>query len=206
MRKQLEQHFEAVMQERNQLAERMQQAQMGLNPPQPPDKELLKTDPIGYWEQRAEYEEQASAYQQQVQEYQQFQIQQQQYEQQRHAQATQQGLQELQKMDPDFSTPEKARETSSKVMKIATEAYGMPAEMVQSIVHPGAIAALNDARKWRELQALKGTAAKKAQSARPMKPSARRADTNASKEKRAAEKMRKTGSIEDVANFLLTGN
>ena len=66
---------------------------------------------------------------------------------------------------------------------------------------------LNDALKWRELQQTKANATKKAEGARPVvKPAAKRAASagKASKAKQAQAQMQKRGTIDDVANFLLS--
>jgi hypothetical protein len=207
MRKQLEQHFQTLQSERNQLAEMAQQVQQGgLQPPQMPSKELLQTDPIAYWEARAQYDEDVAEYQGKMQQVQQVQAQQQQAEAQMRQKYLAEQLQTLQQRDPDFADPKKAEQVQGAILKTAKETYGFTDEELGGIVDARHVQVLNDARKWRELQASKETVSEKAKQARPMKPAARKGDSNKAKAKRTAERMRKTGSIDDVANFLLTGN
>jgi hypothetical protein len=62
---------------------------------------------------------------------------------------------------------------------------------------------LNDALKWRELQANKPNAQKKAEGARPVvnqQPSERQALAKQPKAKKATAAMKRSGGIDDVAN------
>jgi len=64
---------------------------------------------------------------------------------------------------------------------------------------------LNDALKWRELQANKPAAQQKAEGARPVvKPAAKRAASagKATKAKKATAAMKRSGGIDDVAAWL----
>lgn len=206
MKKELEQHFNTLQAERNKLAEMAQQVQQGgLQPPEAPSKDLLKSDPIAYWEQRAEYDEAVAEYQGRVQQFQQMTAQQQQAEAQMRQKYLAEQAETLKQMVPEMADPQKADATRKAIMETAQNAYGFTEEELGGIVDARHVQVLNDARKWREMQAQKETVSKKAKAARPaVKPAAKRADGKKAKAKRTAERMRKSGSIDDVANFLLT--
>lgn len=208
MRKQLEQHFYTLQAERNRVVELVQQAQEGgLNVPQAPSKELLRKDPIAYWEAKADYDEAVTQYQGQVQQIQQMTAQQQQAEAQMRDKYLNEQMQALQTMVPELADPQKAEAARNAILKTARDAYGFSDDELNGIVDARHVQVLNDARKWRELQASKGTATEKARQARPVtKPATRRGEGGKANAKKTAERMRQTGSVEDVANFLLTGN
>jgi len=204
MRKQLEETFQTLQAERNQLAEMAQQVQQGeLRPPEPPSKELLKSDPIAYWEARAEYDEAATEYQQKMQQFQQVQAQQQQAEAQMRQKYLQEQMQTLQQMIPEMADPKKAEAVQQSIMKVARDEYGFSDDELNNIVDARHVKVLDDARKWRELQASKETVTEKAKAARPVtKPAQRKTETKSVAQKRAA-KAKKSGRLEDFAAALL---
>lgn len=204
MKKELEQHFNTLQAERQQLAEMAQQVQQGgLQPPQMPSKDMLQTDPIAYWEARAQYDEDVAEYQGKIQQLRQVQAQQQQAEAQMRQKYLAEQLQTLQQRDPDFADPKKAEQVQGAILKTAKETYGFTDEELGGIVDARHVQVLNDARKWRELQASKETVSEKAKQARPMKPAARKGDSRKNAAAKRIDKAKKTGRIEDVAAALL---
>lgn len=110
LRKQTEETFNALSQQRQQLQTLVQNlSETGLQAPTPPDKSLLQRDPIGYMEAKEAFESQRAEYDQKV-----YAIQQQQA--QAHAaeqQARQAYVQEQQRLlsqaIPEFADPERER-------------------------------------------------------------------------------------------------
>src|SRR6056300_243314 len=81
-RKEAEAVFNALMSERQKLAELVNSVQQGnLTPPKEPSRELFDSDPIGYMEAKMNYDEQMQQYQQQQQQFEQLSAQQQQEQQ-----------------------------------------------------------------------------------------------------------------------------
>lgn len=206
-KKQAEAVYQALTQEREQLARLWQAAQEGQlqSPPTPPSRELLNTDPIAYMEQRAAYEEAKEAYDKQASQF--SKLSQQQTEAQKRAQ--QAYLQEQQRLLVE-RIPELADETKAPKVRAAIRetgaAYGYSDEELSSVMDARAVEVLHDAMKYRQMQQGKAKVQEKAKKARPVvKPGAKQTEAVGKKkaEQQARARMRKTGSIDDVANFLI---
>jgi hypothetical protein len=205
-RKHLEQHHAALQQQQQQVMQLYQHAQQGgTQPPVAPSKEFFDQDPIGFMEAKLKYDDAKAAYDQNAQ---QVEYMRQQHAQQQ-AQAHQAYLQEqaraLQEHIPDFADPEKSAKLKGDLMQIGMD-YGFTAEEMQLVSDARYVRALNDARKYRELVSKRKQAQQKSQSARPVvKAGAKRtADPSAVDRKKAQSRMKQTGSVDDVANYLLS--
>ena len=88
----------------------------------------------------------------------------------------------------------------------AGAAYGFSEEEMSGVTDSRYIRAMNDARKWRQLEANRGKAQQKGQKARPVvKAGAKKhQDGSVASRNKAARKMQKSGSVDDVARFLLS--
>jgi hypothetical protein len=84
--------------------------------------------------------------------------------------------------------------------------YGFTAEEMEVVSDARYVRALNDARKYRELVSKRKQAQQKGQAARPVvKAGAKKtADPIAVDRKKAQSRMKQTGSVDDVANYLLS--
>ena len=85
--------------------------------------------------------------------------------------------------------------------------YGFDQTELGAIADARYLNVLNDAIKYRELQAARGEVDQKAQNARPVvKPGVKRTERSSQQKKvrEAASRMRQTGSVDDVAKFLLS--
>ena len=105
---------------------------------------------------------------------------------------------------PEFKDDAKRAVFIKDMTTKAKKHYNLTDEQMSVVETAEEIMILNDAVKWRELQASKST--QKVEGARPVvKPAAKRAATagKASKAK-AKTNMTKTGSIDSVADFLLS--
>ncbi len=208
-KKQVEEVTQKVTQERQMLAQMMQQIQNGEVPPVPqyPSEELRASDPLGYLEAEAEYRRAVDKRNDFDRKAQYVAQQQRQQEEQQHNQYLEQQAMRLAEWMPEFSDPEK-RSVFIKDMSVkAKKHYDLSNEQISSVKTAEEVIILNDALKWRELQQTKANATKKAEGARPVvKPAAKRAASagKASKAKQAQAQMQKRGTIDDVANFLLS--
>ena len=205
-RKQIEQHANAVAQQRDEILQMHQKMQQGgIQEPTPPSRELFEQDPIGFMEEKLKYDEAKVSYDQDMQ---QIQFMQQQQQQAKEA-ASQSYLQEqaeiLKQYIPDIADPVKGPKIKSALVDTGA-AYGFSEEEMSGVTDSRYIRAMNDARKWRQLEANRGKAQQKGQKARPVvKAGAKKhQDGSVASRNKAARKMQKSGSVDDVARFLLS--
>lgn len=204
LRKQTEEIFNAVSQQRQQLQTLYQDlSENGLQPPTPPDKSLLQQDPIGYMEAKEAFESQRAEYDQKV-----YAIQQQQA--QAHAaeqQARQAYVQEQQRLlsqaIPEFADPEKGTALQKRLRATGQE-YGFAEQELSGITDARHVQVLHDAMKYREMIAKKGEVTKKAAKARPVvKAGAKKAQNPAKMERdKARKRFQQTGRIEDAIDLM----
>lgn len=210
IRKEAEATYHALNAERQQLMQALQVYEQQLAStmnPQPPSQELLQTDPIAYLEQDAAYRkatETRQAVHQQMLALQQRQIEDQQ---RAHAAYLAEQAQVLQQRIPAFADAEKAGSLKKALVETATQTYGYSPEELQGLSDARAVEVLHDAMQYRKLMAGRAEAAKKvAKPAAPVvRPGARRteADAKVKAEKAARSRMKQTGSVDDVAAFLI---
>ena len=203
-RKQLEQAATALMDQQNAILRMHQEVQQqGFRPqPQMPDPKLIDDNPQEYMRQRASYENEVASYQQEQAQLAQLKQRQEAYAQQQKAQHVAKGFETLKARIPELADPAKAPAYAKMMMEAGTE-YEFTPEELSDIDDPRALRALNDAMKWQNLEA------KRKASKAPPKPSrnvkakaaAKAAPTEALK---ARQRMRKSGSVDDVAAFLLS--
>jgi len=205
-----EEIYNALNQERAQLYQFVQQVQQQgvMQPPKPPARELLDSDPIAYMEQKADYEEALQNYQYQQG---QFQQQQQQYTEAEKA-ARNRYLQEQQarlaQEIPEFADADKAREIQGKIRNAATEIYGFSDEELASVVDARHVKVLDDARRYRELMANKERATKKVKTAKPSVKagSRRKVDPKRKAREQAQKRLKDTGSVDAAVELLFLDN
>jgi hypothetical protein len=104
---------------------------------------------------------------------------------------------------PDIVHPEKG-DTIKKGLIDTGVAYGFSEEEMANVADHRYVRALNDARKWRELQANKVKAKEKGSNVRPVVKAGakRRADGAATRRKQEARAM-KSGNIAEMADLLI---
>jgi len=208
-RKAMQAEYQTLQSERQQIAEVMGKVQSGqsLTMPKPPAKELLDRDPIGYMQAKVAYEEQVAEYQRVQFQYQQIQQQQVQRTEAQHQAYLQQQLQVLQQAVPEFADPKKAPAYRDKLVQAGQNYYGFDPQELGAIADARYLNVLNDAMKYREIKAARGEVDQKAQNARPViKPGVKQSGRSSQQKKarEAVSRMRQTGSIDDVAKFLLS--
>lgn len=211
VRKEAEQVYHALTAERQQVLGVLQayEQQMAQNfSVQPPPEELMTSDPMAYMEQDRKYRKAMEA---KAALRQQYEIQQQALaqHQQRAAQAYLAEQREiLAQRIPEFADPEKGRALQERIVKTAMDAYGFSPQEMSSVMDARHVQVLADAIKYRQLQAGKQTAARKAETGQApvVRPGARRSEvtSRAKAEKAARSRMKQSGAVDDVAAFLIT--
>ena len=204
-RKQLEQAAMSLMEQQNKLLQMQQQVeQQGFQPmPQPPDNSLIDKDPQAYLRQRAQYEADVSAYQQEQQQLAQLQRQRDAYAAAKQAQIDAQKFEELKKTMPEFADEKTGREFAQRLVDAGTQFYEFSVEEMGAIDDPRALAVLRDAMQWRQLKAQQATSKAPPKPSRNVKAKAAVKQT-VSDAAKARNRMRRSGSVDDVAAFLLS--
>lgn len=212
VRKEAEATYNALNQERAQMAQALavyQQQLSAAGNPQPPSKDLLKTDPIRYLEEEAAYRE--GMEQRQAIAQQQAYLMQQQSEQQARAYKAYlaEQAQLLTQRIPEFADAKKAGELKKSLIEAGSQHYGFSPDELQGISDARHVQVLHDAMRYRQLMAGKERVQEKvAQVNRPVvRPGAKRPEATGKQieAKKALSRMKTTGSVDDVAAYLLKG-
>ena len=207
---QMEKQFQAQTQ---QLAQREQQLmqleqqvqQIGMTPPTPPSKELFDEDPIGYMQQKMEYDEAVAQYNQRASQMQQLRAQQQAQTQAQQDAFKQEQAKILAERLPDIVHPEKGDKLKADLFNVGI-GYGFSEQEMANVTDARYILALNDALKWRRLQQKKSNASKGTESTTPVvKAGAKRraGEGEATARKKQQQKLRKSGRLEDALSLML---
>lgn len=207
---QMEKQFQAQTQ---QLAQREQQLmqleqqvqQFGMTPPEPPSKELFDEDPIGYMQQKMEYDEAVVQFNQRASQMQQLRAQQQAQTQAQQNAFKQEQAKILAERLPDIVHPEKGDKLKSDLFNVGVS-YGFSEQEMANVTDARYILALNDALKWRRLQQKKTKAVKGTESTTPVvKAGAKRraSEGEAAAKKKQQQRLQKSGRIEDAINLML---
>ena len=207
-KKEAEGVYLALLEERQKTSELLMQLQSGqlIAAPTPPNRELFDKDPIGYMEAKVQYDEDVQAWSNQ-----QYAIQQAAQAQEAQMQAALQvhlrdQMKELADAVPDFADAEKASRLRDQLMSYGAK-EGYTAEELGQVVDHRAIKVLRKAMLYDQIVAKRGEADKKVEGAKPfVKPGTKRpARTGKAKARQtAASRMKKSGSVDDVAKYLLS--
>lgn len=189
------------------LSQQFQNGQMMQAPPQPPSRDMLHSDPIGYMEAKEAYEDQMRAYERAQADLGAMQQQADAQKEYLHRQKVDQQMRLLVEAIPEFGDPQKAPVIRDKMIA-AGGLYGFSDAEMRAQDDARYIRVLNDAMKFLELQAGRRQAEKKADT-RPtnvVKPGVKKSSMTAKarQAQTAQSRMRKFGSVDDVANFLLS--
>ena len=203
--KQLQQREAQLAQQQQQLLQLTHQVQQsGLQAPTPPSEELFQSDPIGYMEEKMKYDKAVQEYNAKVGQIRQVaQQRQQQTEAQKQAYLQEQARL-LADSIPDIVHPEKGEKIKRDLIETGVS-YGFSEQEMANVVDHRYVRALNDARKWRQLQANKDKATAKGENKKPvLKAGAKqRQDGQAATRRKAEQKLRKSGSIEDALSLMI---
>jgi hypothetical protein len=207
-RKEVEAIYTALQNEAQQVAALRQRLEAGNIPqqPVPPSKELFDADPIGYMEAKIKYEEDLASWQQSMGELEQVSTRQRQMQQQALQYQLAQEMQKLQQAIPEFGDREKATQLRQAILETG-QSYGYSPDELNEVADSRAVRILHDAMKYRQMMAAQGEVQKKVEKARPVvKPGVKKsaATGKVKQRKQAASRMKQTGSVDDVAKFLLS--
>ena len=208
-RKQAEEVYNALLHERQNIAQMYQQIQAGgvQQPPQPPSRELFDTDPIGYMDAKLKYDDDVVAYNGQMQQFEAVSQQQSQAQQAAMQAYLQQEMETLKQQIPEFSDDKKASAVREKMLTIGSEVYGYQPEEIGQIMDHRAIRVLHDAMKYREIMNGKKAAEDKANPANRRSRTVKAGSKPTPSKKKALEKRRtklkSTGSIDDALGLIL---
>lgn len=210
-RQAVEQIYTALQSERQQIAQFVQAAQTGqmpMQPPKAPDDAMLKTDPIGYLEARVQYDKDLAAYQQAQLTARELSTRQAQAEEQARLTYLADQHRQLAQAIPAFAKPETAKALKQELLTTGREVYGFAEQELRAVTDMRVIRALHDAAMYRRLMAGKPAAEKPAQRAPqtpPIKPGAKQPPQQGKTKRveQAKAQMKRTGSVDDVARFLL---
>ena len=206
MEKQFQAQTQQLAQREQQLVQLEQQVQQfGMTPPEPPSKELFDEDPIGYMQQKMEYDEAVVQFNQRASQMQQLRAQQQAQTQAQQNAFKQQQAQILAERLPDIVHPEKGDKLKSDLFNVGVS-YGFSEQEMANVTDARYILALNDALKWRRLQQKKTKAVKGTESTTPVvKAGAKRraSEGEAAAKKKQQQRLQKSGRIEDAINLML---
>jgi hypothetical protein len=207
-KKQAEEAYVALQNERQQLNQLLNQINSGqvLSPPKEPDQDLFKKDPMGYMEAKMKYDGEIKSFNEQQSQLQQFQAQQNQQMQQAMQLHLQEEVQKLSEKMPEFKDSKKADEIKKNLLDYG-QSIGYSADELNNVIDHRAFIVLNKARLYDQLNANKPKAQSKAKNARPMLKSGVKKSSSTQSQKakeQAVSRMRKTGSIDDVASFLIS--
>ncbi len=206
-RKEAENVYEALNNERQQMAELYQSLQNGglAQLPPKPTKELFDADPIGYMKENLEYEEKKGAYDNQMAQLQQVSQQNSEASQNaRQAYLTEQ-MQILRRDIPEFADPNKAGKLKDHLVDVGRNYYGYTNDEISNITDARAINVLRDASLYQDILAGKTKAKVKTKSAKPVvRPGAKKTATpNAKIRSRQKAKLKETGSIDDAISLIM---
>ncbi|BAQ90218.1 nonstructural protein NSP1-like [uncultured Mediterranean phage uvMED] len=208
VKKELEQLTQTMQQDRAKLNDFLQAIENGDVPQKPiiPSKELQESDPFGYLEAMEEYRQNVSQYEEfkakadeQLAADEQLRIQ----EEQKYASEQ---ADVLRKEMPELSDPEKGKQLLEDIQTVAVDYYQVPPHILGSLKHTWEFKIMRDAVAYRKLQTSKKVV-EKTKGARPMvKAGAKKtaSSTKVVKQKQARSSMQKSGSVDDVAKFLLS--
>ena len=204
--------YEALQAERQQLAQVFQAAQSGqipMQPPSMPSEDLLSKDPIGYLEARVRYDKELASYQNAQGLRQQLEAQDAESRMQSHRAYLAEQQQQLARAIPALAKPETAAKVKQDLINAGTQVYGFTNDELEQVADHRLLRVLHDAAQYRRIVSGKAAVEKQAQQQQRtpvIKPGARpaaQASKNVTTEK-AKVQMKRTGSIDDVARFLLT--
>ena len=206
-KKEAEQVYAALNNERQQMAELYQQLQNGGFAPEPikPTKAEFDADPIGYMQKNLEYEEQKASHDRQMAQLQQASQQNSVAQQNAKRAYLQEQMQILQKEIPEFADSTKGSKLREQLVNTGKSQYGYTTEEISDISDYRAIKVLHDAMKYQDIISGKSKAVVKTKSARPVvKPGAKKVATpNAKIRSRQQAKLKESGSIDDALNLIL---
>lgn len=206
MRKQAEEVYANLLNERQQIGQLLQYAQNGLpQAPVAPTKEHFDSDPIGYMEAKMQYDEAKTTYDSQMGQLQQVVEQQGQAMQYAQRAYLEREMETLKAVVPEFAEPDTAAQARDRLVTMGQEIYGYDPGEIGAVMDHRAIRVLHDAIKYQELMSGKQKAVTKAKpkAKRTVKAGAKKTRSNKDAERQTRQKLKKSGSIDDALSLIL---
>lgn len=199
--------IEQLTLQRQQMLDFFNQAKdQGLQEPVPPSADLFDSDPIAYMQEKLKYDESKTQHDAKVAQMNELQTQQNAANEARLQEYTMNQAQLLTEKLPEIADPNKG-EAIKKGIAETGEFYGFTAEELGSVRDHRYILAMHDAMRYRQLvqKKAKATSGKK-ESLGTVKAGAKKKATayTAKQKQKAQSDMQKSGSVDDVAKFLLS--
>lgn len=202
--------YEALNNERQQIAQFAQAVQTGqvpMRPPEPPSEELLSRDPIGYLEARVKYDKEVAAFQQGQYAMQEMSARQVQAQEQARRALLAEEHQRLSQAIPAFAKAETAARVKQDLLKAGQEVYGFELDELRGVADHRMLRVLHDAAQYRRIMAGKATDKQPSQAPKTpvIKPGVKAAPQASKrvKSEKAKAQMKRSGTVDDVARFLL---
>ena len=209
LRRTAEAQSESVKQAEQQIIEQRQYMTTLLQSvtPQAPDPSLVRTDPVAYMEQKAQYEQFTAHLEYLRQQDQQTQQQRQQEAQAKRSEKVNTEWAALLEKAPDLKDKTKFSAFESKLIKFAPEFGFSPQELMEAVPYDHRMAlVLKEAIEMRELRASKPQVAKKTEGRPPVHRGGKRLGPQAQRARQAdaaITRLKTTGSVEDAARAYL---
>ena len=205
-RKETEQVFAALSQERAQVQTELQMLADGTfaHPPVPPSEELFNTDPMAYMEQQLQFQKDQQAFQEKVG-YMQQQVQanQQTHEQARHAYLAQE-VEMLKGFHPELFDEQKGPEVKQQLVTQASESYGFSPEEINGVMDHRHMRVLLDAVAYRQLNSDAGKKqVEQKVKAKQVRSTKRKVNAESAQRQKQRDRLKQTGNIEDAIGLLL---
>lgn len=205
-RKETEQVFAALSQERAQVQAALQMLSDGTfaHPPQAPSEELFQTDPMAYMEAQLQYQKDQQAFQEKVgYMQQQAQANQQTQESARKAYLSQE-VELLKGFHPELFDSEKGPEAKERLITQASESYGFSPEEINGVMDHRHMRVLMDAVAYRQLNSESGKkrVEQKVQ-AKQVRSTKRKVNAESAQRQKQRDRLKQTGDIEDAIGLLL---
>ncbi len=202
--------YQALQTERQQIAQFIEAAQtnqIDLRPPTPPAEELLSRDPIAYLEQRLKFDKAMATFQQTQAVKQQMEAKAAEAQTAAQRQYLAEQHQQLTRVIPAFAKPETAARVKQELISAGTGYYGYTPDELQTVTDHRALLVLHDAAQYRRLMSGKAVAPKADAPRTPSIKAGARVSQQGGKRaqsEKAKTQMRRSGSVDDVARFLLS--
>lgn len=205
-RNELEGHRQQVLEHAQRLAQQREfflELQQQFVPPMPDDN-LLREDPISYWEQRNAHESAVGRINQMQQQRQWEQQQQMQQQQAEMARVIQTEREKLLQHVPELKDPNKLKQVQSELADVFQREYGLSPEEYAMFTDHRAVRIMLDAMEYRKLKAQKPAVAAKIADKPPLLKSGKRQTVpqETQKKRQASEQLRKTGSRDALVEVL----
>ena len=204
-KKQAEDTYQALLHERQQLNDLLQQAQPSnaIPVPVPPTRALFQNDPVAYMEAKLAYDEDRVAYDNQQNQFAKYQQQQSQYAKQAFQTQLQSEMQKLTEKLPAIKDPEKGAKFKDNLVSYG-EKIGYSQDELDSVVDHRAILVLHKARLYDEMQGSGKdlVSKKKAKAVRRVAKGGKPVSTSQKESKRSSDlrsRAKKSGSVDDAA-------